>query len=71
MKVLTALMQTVILASASMATLPQSSAVRTSPVAVGESAPEFVLEDQNGHHITLSSARGKAPVVLVFYRGYW
>jgi peroxiredoxin len=41
------------------------------PVAVGDAAPDFTLEDQNGKKITLSDARGKNPVVLVFYRGYW
>lgn len=44
---------------------------RTSPIAVGEVAPDFTLEDQNGRKVTLSEARGKQPVVLVFYRGYW
>jgi cytochrome oxidase Cu insertion factor (SCO1/SenC/PrrC family) len=44
---------------------------RAAPVAVGDTAPDFTLEDQNGHKITLSEARGKSPVVLVFYRGYW
>jgi peroxiredoxin len=38
---------------------------------VGDAAPDFTLEDQNGKKITLSDARGKNPVVLVFYRGYW
>jgi len=44
---------------------------RTDPVAVGEVAPDFTLEDQSGQKVTLSDARGKSPVVLVFYRGYW
>jgi peroxiredoxin len=44
---------------------------RSSPVAVGESAPDFTLEDQNGNKVALSDARDKSPVVLVFYRGYW
>jgi len=44
---------------------------RTSPVAVGEMAPDFTLADHEGQEITLSKARGKSPVVLVFYRGYW
>ena len=44
---------------------------RTDPVAVGEVAPDFTLQDQSGHKVTLSDARGKSPVVLVFYRGYW
>jgi cytochrome oxidase Cu insertion factor (SCO1/SenC/PrrC family) len=44
---------------------------RAKPVAVGETAPGFVLSDQNGNTVKLSDAREKAPVVLVFYRGYW
>jgi cytochrome oxidase Cu insertion factor (SCO1/SenC/PrrC family) len=44
---------------------------RTDPVAVGEVAPDFTLQDQSGHKVTLADARGKSPVVLVFYRGYW
>ena len=44
---------------------------RTSPVQVGEMAPDFTLEDQQGRKVTLSSVRGKMPTVLVFYRGYW
>lgn len=44
---------------------------RSSPVQVGEAAPDFTLTDQNNQTVTLSSARGQAPVVLVFYRGHW
>jgi len=44
---------------------------RTTPVSVGESAPDFTLEDQEGRSHTLSAERGKRAVVLVFYRGYW
>jgi cytochrome oxidase Cu insertion factor (SCO1/SenC/PrrC family) len=44
---------------------------RTSPVAVGEMAPDFTLEDQNNQKVTLSSARGRMPTVIVFYRGNW
>lgn len=44
---------------------------RSSPVAVGEMAPDFTLEDQNNRKVTLSSARGSMPTVLVFYRGNW
>ena len=41
------------------------------PVAVGETAPDFTLVDHHGKKVTLSDSRGKSPVVLVFYRGYW
>ena len=41
------------------------------PVGVGETAPDFTLVDQHGRKVTLSEHKGKSPVVLVFYRGYW
>lgn len=49
---------------------------RAEPVKVGEAAPDFTLEDfrvenDEWKKVTLSSARGQAPVVLVFYRGHW
>src|SRR5213595_3324961 len=34
-------------------------------------APDFKSKDQNGNEIALKDLRKKAPVVLVFYRGYW
>lgn len=42
---------------------------KTEPLKIGETAPDFTLNDQNGKQTTLSKA--KMPVVLVFYRGYW
>ena len=44
---------------------------RSTPVIVGETAADFTLEDQSKRKITLSESRGKNPVALVFYRGYW
>lgn len=44
---------------------------RTSPVGVGEKAPDFTLESHQGAKVTLSEVWKKTPVVLVFYRGYW
>lgn len=44
---------------------------RTSPLQVGEVAPNFTLEDQQNQKISLSQARGKTPVVVAFYRGHW
>ena len=38
---------------------------------VGERAPDFTLPDATGRLVTLAEYRGKKPVVLVFYRGYW
>ena len=40
-------------------------AKRTAPVAVGDIAPDFTLEDQDGRKHTLSAERGKRAVVLV------
>jgi cytochrome oxidase Cu insertion factor (SCO1/SenC/PrrC family) len=45
--------------------------VLSTPVKVGEIAPDFTLEDQDGRKVTLSDARGNKPTVLVFYRGHW
>ena len=44
---------------------------REKPVGVGEVAPDFALVDHNGQKRSLAAERGKRPVVLVFYRGYW
>lgn len=44
---------------------------RSTPLGVGEMAPDFTLVDHHGQKTTLSGSRGKNPVVLVFYRGYW
>ena len=73
MKVLTAFFQIMVLFSVSIALTSQSPTTppRTSPIAVGEIAPDFNLEDQNKKKVSLSVARGESPAVLVFYRGYW
>jgi peroxiredoxin len=72
-KVLTAFVQTFVLLSVSLAANLQSqtAAVRSTPIGIGDTAPDFTLEDQNNQRVTLSDAGGKSPVVLVFYRGYW
>jgi hypothetical protein len=38
---------------------------------VGDPPPDFTLPDAAGRLVTLSDYRGRKPVVLVFYRGYW
>jgi cytochrome oxidase Cu insertion factor (SCO1/SenC/PrrC family) len=38
---------------------------------VGDPAPDFTLEDENGTPVTLSQFREKQTVILVFYRGHW
>jgi len=72
-KTLTVLLQTTVLMSVAMSASLQTSknTPRSTPVAVGEAAPDFTLEDQNGQRVTLSDARSESPVVLMFYRGYW
>jgi len=40
-------------------------------VRVGAPAPDFTLPDAKGRPVSLAEFRGKKPVVLVFYRGYW
>ena len=39
----------------------------TTPLSVGDVAPDFTLKDQNGQDVTLSSFRGAKNVVVVFY----
>lgn len=40
-------------------------------IKIGQSAPDFSLEDEQGNVITLSQFRDQKNVVLVFYRGRW
>jgi len=42
---------------------------KTEPIRIGEIAPDFTLNDQNGKAVKLSKI--KKNVMLVFYRGYW
>lgn len=53
--------------------MPENKAIvlrgKSEPLKVGETAPDFTLNDTSGKTITLSKA--KMPVVLVFHRGYW
>jgi len=41
------------------------------PLRVGERPPDFTLPDASGRAVSLADFRGRKPVVLVFYRGYW
>jgi len=50
-----------------MAKIPQSLIAAR----VGQPAPDFTLPDAKGAPVTLASFRGRSPVVVVFYRGYW
>lgn len=47
----------------------QTAGSKSEPLAVGATAPDFTLTDQNGKQVTLSAAQN--PTILVFYRGYW
>src|SRR5499433_137406 len=38
---------------------------------VGERPPDFTLPDAAGRQVSLADYRGKKPVVIIFYRGYW
>jgi hypothetical protein len=38
---------------------------------VGERPPDFTLPDASGRPVALADYRGRKPVILVFYRGYW
>jgi cytochrome oxidase Cu insertion factor (SCO1/SenC/PrrC family) len=40
-------------------------------IKIGEPAPDFTLENQDGKNVSLSGYRGNKNVVLVFYRGHW
>ncbi len=73
MKAFTAFFQTIVLLSLCMTVnSPSASAAeRSTPITVGDVAPDFTLEDQNRNKIKLSASHAKSPVVLVFYRGYW
>ena len=49
----------------------ETGVTRGVPVKTGDAAPDFTLVDQDGRSHTLSGERGKRPVVVIFYRGYW
>jgi hypothetical protein len=45
--------------------------VTPTPLSVGQAPPPFTLPDAAGRQVSLDDFRGKKPVILVFYRGYW
>jgi len=49
--------------------MPILSWLLSEPIAVGESAPDFTVEDQEGRTVALADFRGRKNVVLVFYPG--
>jgi hypothetical protein len=40
-------------------------------VSVGQPPPPLTLPDAAGRPVSLDDYRGKKPVILIFYRGYW
>jgi hypothetical protein len=54
-----------------LATAPTAGGARTTPVTVGETAPDFTLESNTGARVSLSQSLATGPTVLVFYRGHW
>ncbi len=54
-----------------LAAAPAGGGSRTTPVAVGEAAPDFTLESSTGVRISLAESLASGPTVLVFYRGHW
>jgi hypothetical protein len=47
--------------------------IPSEPIAIrlGEAPAPFTLPDAAGRPVSLADYRGKKPVLLVFYRGYW
>jgi cytochrome oxidase Cu insertion factor (SCO1/SenC/PrrC family) len=45
----------------------QSNSVPPPKIKVGDMAPDFTLQDQNGHKVSLHEFRGKKNVALAFY----
>ena len=45
----------------------KSAEMPTPKIKVGDMAPDFTLEDQNGNKVSLHEFRGKKEVVLAFY----
>lgn len=65
------LLAALLAASLPAAAAEQAAAVADIGPAVGSEAPGFTLETLAGADLSLSDFRGKAPVVLVFFRGEW
>ncbi len=42
-----------------------------STLKVGDKAPEIALPNGDGKIVTLAEYTARAPVVIVFYRGFW
>ena len=49
----------------------ESSGVLDNTVKVGDEAPDFSLQNADGHEFRLKELLSQGPVVLSFYRGKW
>lgn len=38
---------------------------------VGDPAPDFQLQDEDGNNVTLKRLTRRGPVLIHFYRGHW
>lgn len=52
-------------------TASQAEEAPTTPVAVGQTAPDFTLPDPNDNNHALASLRGEKNLLMVFFRGAW
>ena len=49
----------------------RNSAIMAGVVKVGDTAPEFEMQNAAGNHIRLKDLLSEGPLVLSFYRGKW
>lgn len=49
----------------------KNSGILSKALNVGDVAPDFVLKNQNGEDVSLSSKLSSGPVILTWYRGGW
>ena len=53
------------------AELLRRSGIADRAVKVGQAAPDFTLNDQNGNPVALSELTARGPVVMSVFRGFW
>ncbi len=65
-------MKALFIASLSLiAALIVTAQILKAPLKAGDKAPEFALTNGDGKLVTLSEYIARAPVVIIFYRGFW
>ncbi len=50
---------------------PAAGAGVAAALKVGQVAPDFTLEDVQGHKVSLAGGRGQTPTLVYFFRGWW